>query len=139
MNIAWMILYIVRDVSVLIITPQGYQRTVQAVCQYWTSCRNKYMPRFTYLRNVCMFSAVLSFVYLSFWLSMPKVTLVKDNKHNLWISSCLSDFVTFSTHFNIWSKGYIAHLWNTVGRQNLVIRHVWMLLWTFRDILKLTV
>ena len=29
--------------------------------------------------------------------------------------SCLSDFMTFSEHFNIQSEGSIFQLWNTVG------------------------
>ena len=48
------------------------------------------------------------------------------HKHNLLILIRLSDFMTSSEHFNIFSEGFLSQLSNTVGRLNLVfmlIRH----------------
>ena len=38
------------------------------------------------------------------------------HKHKLLILPCLSDFMTCSERFNIFSEGSLSQLWNTVRR-----------------------
>ena len=47
---------------------------------------------------------------------IPHVCYYLRHKHELLILSRLSDFMTCSECFNIYSEGSISLLWNTVGR-----------------------